>query len=121
MKKKEQPAAQELSNPVLMMGTDIGTLFSTYYKVGDFRSMIRYTDKKTVEALGADSLMTVYRKLNLGYDIKLKSLTSEGNEKILHYESSTFATKGVRRLHVVIEDDTARIVPQHLESGDIFE
>jgi hypothetical protein len=111
----------DMSNPVLIYGSNIGTLFKTYYKVGDFNSMIRYTDKATIERYGRDSLMKIYRKLNLGYDIQLKSMTSEGNVKILHYESSTFATKGVRRLHVVIEDDTARIVPQNLQSGDIFE
>jgi hypothetical protein len=111
----------DMSNPVMIYGSNIGSLFKTYYKVGDFNAMIRYTDKATIERYGRDSLMKIYRKLNLGYDIKLKSMTSEGNVKILHYESSTFATKGVRRLHVVIEDDTARIVPQNLQSGDIFE
>lgn len=117
--KPDEPA--DMSNPVLIYGSDIGNIFKTYYKVGNFSEMVRYTDKTTVSKYGADSLMKIYRKLNLGYDIKLKSMTAEGNEKILHYESSTFATKGVKRLHVVIENDTARIVPQHLESGDIFE
>jgi hypothetical protein len=31
------------------------------------------------------------------------------------------ATKQVKRLHVVIENDTARVVPQHLERGEVFE
>ena len=111
----------DMSNPVLIYGTNIGSLFKTYYKVGDFNAMIRYTDKATIERYGRDSLMKIYRKLNLGYDIKLKNMTSEGDRKILHYESNTFATKGIRRLHVVIENDTARIVPQNLRAGDIFE
>ncbi|MFN6013162.1 MAG: hypothetical protein ACK47F_00550 [Flavobacteriales bacterium] len=119
--KSEQPEKADLYNPVLIMGTDIGTLFKTYYKIGDFKSMVRYTDKATVDRYGNDSLMKIYRKLNLGYDIRLKNMTTEGNEKILHYESSTFATRGVRRLHVVVENDTARVVPQDLDSGDIFE
>jgi hypothetical protein len=111
----------DMSNPVLMVGTDIGSLFKTYYKVGYYDRMIQYTDSATINKFGRDSLMKMYRKLNLGYDIKLKSLTTEGNKKILHYESQTFATKAIRRLHVLIENDTARIVPQHLEKGDIFE
>lgn len=115
------PEKADMSNPVLIYGTNIGSLFKTYYKVGDFNAMIRYTDKATVERYGRDSLINIYRKLNLGYDIKLMSMTSEGDRKILHYESSTFATKGVRRLHVVIENDTARVVPQNLQAGDIFE
>ncbi len=115
------PEKVDMSNPVLIYGTNIGSLFKTYYKVGDFNAMIRYTDKATIEQYGRDSLKKIYRKLNLGYDIKLKSMTSEGDRKILHYESITFATKGIRRLHVVIENDTARIVPQNLQVGDIFE
>ena len=63
----------------------------------------------------------MYRKLNLGYDIKIKSVTTEGNKKILHYEIQTFATKSIRILHVLIENDTSRIVTQHLEKGDILE
>ncbi len=111
----------DMSNPVLMVGADIGTLFKTYYKVGDYEKMVQYTNSATIDKFGRDSLLKMYRKLNLGFDIKLKSLTTEGNKKILHYESQTFATKAIRRLHVVIENDTARIVPQHLEKGDIFE
>ncbi|MFN5911971.1 MAG: hypothetical protein ACK45H_11590 [Bacteroidota bacterium] len=104
-----------------MYGTDIGTLFKTYYKVGDFASMLRYTDKGTVQRYGKDSLMKIYRKLDLGFDMRLKNMTVEGNEKILHYETQIQATKEVKRLHVVIEDDTARIIPENLRSGDIFE
>jgi hypothetical protein len=53
--------------------------------------------------------------------MKFKNMTNEGNEKILHYEILMNATKQVKRLHVIIENDTARIVPQHLENGDVFE
>jgi hypothetical protein len=116
-----KPGKADLSNPVLMYGTDIGTLFKTYYKVGDFASMLRYTDKGTVQRYGKDSLMKIYRKLDLGFDMRLKNMTVEGNEKILHYETQIQATKEVKRLHVVIEDDTARIIPENLRSGDIFE
>ncbi len=111
----------DMSNPLLMIGSDIGSMFKTYYKIGSFDKMIQYTDSATINKFDHDSLIKMYRKLNLGYDIKIKSLTTEGNKKILHYEIQTFATKSIRRLHVLIENDTARIVPQHLEKGDIFE
>lgn len=111
----------DMTNPAFMMGTDLGTLFKTYYKIGDFKKMVQYTSKATIEKYGADSLEKIYRKLNFGFDMKLKNMTTEGSEKILHYECLTLATKGVRRLHVVIENDTSRIVPLHLEKGDIFE
>lgn len=111
----------DMTNPAFIMGTDLGTLFKTYYKIGDFKKMVQYTSKATIEKYGADSLEKIYRKLNLGFEMKLKNMTNEGSEKILHYECQTFATKGIRRMHVVIENDTSRIVPLHLEKGDIFE
>lgn len=122
---EEKNASEEniptLSNPALILGTDLGTLFKTYYNVGDFNAMLRYTDKSTLDHYGRDSLIKIYRKLNLGFEMRLRNITSEKNEKILHYEIMTYATKSVKRLHVVIENDTARIVPQNLQTGEIFE
>jgi hypothetical protein len=111
----------DMTNPALMMGSDLGTIFKTYYKIGDFKKMVQYTSKATIEKYGSDSLEKIYRKLNLGFDMKLKSITTEEETKILHYECQTFATKSIRRMHVIIENDTARIIPLHLEKGDVFE
>jgi len=110
-----------MSDPAFMMGTSLGILFKTYYKVGDFSKMLTYTSRSTIEKYGAEKLRYMYRSLDLGYDMKLTNMTTEGKEKILHYEIAINATKKVKRLHVVIENDTARIVPQHLERGEIFE
>jgi hypothetical protein len=117
----EETETFDMTNPALMMGTNIGSLFKTYYKVGDFNKMITYTASSTIEKYGRDKLLSIYRSLNLGFDMKLKNMTTEGSEKILHYEVVINATKMVKRLHIVIENDTARIVPQHLERGEIFE
>ena len=119
--KEEVQEAFDMTNPAFMMGTNLGSLFKTYYKVGDFTNMIRYTSSTTIKKYGREKLLTIYRELNLGFDMAFKKMTNEGNEKILHYEVVINATKQVKRLHVVIENDTARIVPQHLERGEIFE
>ena len=119
--KEEEQEAFDMTNPAFMMGTNIGSLFKTYYKVGDFTNMVTITSSTTIKKYGREKLLTIYRELNLGFDMAFKKMTVEGNEKILHYEVVIHATKQVKRLHVVIENDTARIVPQHLERGDIFE
>ncbi len=119
--KEDKIESFDMSNPAFMMGTNIGTIFKTYYKVGDFNKMITYTASSTVKNYGREKLMSLYRNLDLGFDMKFKNMTTDGNEKILHYEVMINATKLVKRLHVVIENDTARIVPQHLENSDIFE
>ena len=117
----EETETFDMSNPALMMGTNIGILFKAYYKVGEFNKMITYTASSTIEKFGREKLSSIYRNLDLGFDMKFKNMTTEGNEKILHYEVVINATKQIKRLHVVIENDTARIVPQHLERGEIFE
>ena len=111
----------DMSNPAFLMGTNIGSLFNTYYKVGDFDKMLSYTDSASIRKYGRENLKKHYRKADLGMDLKLRNMTSEGNEKILHYELVVNATKIIKRLHVVIEKDTARVVPQDPESGRIFE
>jgi len=119
--KVEEQEIFDMTNPAFMMGTNIGSLFKTYYKVGDFERMITYTSSATIKKFGRAQLLTLYRDLNLGFDMVFKKMTSEGDEKVLHYETIINATKQVKRLHVVIENDTARVVPQHLEEGEIFE
>jgi hypothetical protein len=117
----EETETFDMTNPAFMMGTNIGSIFKTYYKVGDFNKMITYTASSIIKKYGRDKLLSIYRSLDLGYDMKFKNMTTEGNEKILHYEVIINATKQVKRLHVVIENDTARIIPQHLENRNIFE
>ncbi len=111
----------DMSNPAFLMGTNIGSLFNTYFKIGDFEKMLTYTDSKSLKKYSRERLKIFYRKADLGMDLKLRNMTSEKNEKILHYEMVLNGTKIIKRLHVVIENDTARIVPQNPESGRIFE
>ena len=118
---EEQTENFDMSNPAFMMGTNLGNLFKTYYKVGDYSKMLTYTSSSTIKKYGKKKLLNIYRNLDLGYTMKLTNMTTEGNEKILHYEIVMNATKQVKRLHVVIENDTARVVPQHLERGEVFE
>jgi hypothetical protein len=110
-----------MSNPAFMMGTNIGSLFNVYYKIGDFEKMLCFTDSASLRKYGRENLKKYYRKADLGMDMKLKNMTSEENEEILHYELVVNATKVIKRLHVIIEKDTVRVVPQHPESGKIFE
>jgi hypothetical protein len=110
-----------MSNPAFLMGTNIGVLFNTYYKIGDFEQMLRLTDSASIQRFGTKQLKEFYRRCDLGMELNLKNMTTEGKEKILHYELLLNATKVIRRLHVLVENDTARIVPQHPEKGQIFE
>jgi hypothetical protein len=111
-----------MANPVLMdYGADIGTIFSTYYKVGSIEKMIPFLDKKTKQAYSLIELKKALSKLQLGYDIKLTGMKDSADVKLLSYSCQINATTIIKRLLVVVENDTARIVPSNLNKGNIFQ
>ncbi|MDP4798314.1 MAG: hypothetical protein NWR50_05555 [Crocinitomicaceae bacterium] len=110
-----------MSNPVLMSGTNIGKLFNAYYRTGQVEQLLIYSDKHTIEEFGIDKLSKFYKNLDYGYDMELSGLRQEGNFKLLTYTCRINATKVIKQLRVVIEDDTARIVPFNPELDLIFE
>jgi hypothetical protein len=104
-----------------MGGTDFLTLFKTYYRLGKFEEMLRFTSKSSIEKYGKDKILEAYKKMEFGYDIKLlnKNDQSDGTIK-LNYETSKVATKGVLRITVNIEGDTVRLVTGNISQGDVF-
>ena len=111
-----------MSNPVLLAnGTDIGTLFTAYYNVGSLEKMVPLLDEKTRKKYSMIELEQLLSKLNLGFKLKLTGMTNSGDIKVLSYTCTINATKITKRLHVVIENDTARIVPSDLVNGEIFQ
>lgn len=83
--------------------------------------LITYTDQHTIAEFGIDKLSKFYKNLDYGYDMELSGLRQEGNFKLLTYTCSINATKIIKQLRVVLEDDTAKIVPSHPKLGLIFE
>jgi hypothetical protein len=113
-----------MSNPVMLSGAggvDIGRLFNAYYRTGQLEKLISLTDKRTVEKYGREKLKVYYRKLEYGFDIDLSGLRHEGEFDILTYTCFINATKVVKQLRVVVQNDTARIVPLNPEKGIVFE
>lgn len=110
-----------MDNPIFMHGASIGNLFNAYYKIGAYEELVSLTDSSTVNRYGRTKLQRLYNKLNYGYPMKLLNRSMEGNKQVLHYEVSIQATTIIKRLHVVIEQDTARIVPSNLERGELFQ
>jgi hypothetical protein len=115
-------AQSAMSNPVLLAnGTDIGTLFTAYYNVGSLEKMVPLLDEKTRKKYSTIELEQLLSKLNLGFKLKLTGMKNTAGFKLLSYTGTIDATKVTKRLHVVIENDTARIVPSDLVNGEIFQ
>lgn len=111
----------DMTNPAIMLGSDLGSIMRSFYGIGDFDRMLQFTSAETIERFGRDSLKSWYRNLDLRMEMKLLSVTQEPPYQILHYECIDKATKIIRRLPVIIENDTARVAPPFPSEGTIFQ
>jgi hypothetical protein len=112
-----------MANPVMLSsagGSDIGRLFNAYYRTGKLIEMYHLLDSKTKQRISKEQSLQLLSNLDYGYDMKLSNATNEGTNYILVYICQIAQTKVVKQLKIVIENDTARIVPKDLLNGKIF-
>lgn len=115
---------KDMSNPIMLAaagGADIGRLFNAYYRVGQQTKMYPMLDSQTKKGLSKDKVLALLSKLDYGYDMKLSGATNEGPHYTLTYTCQIAQTKVIKQLKVVVENDTARIVPKDLLKGFIFQ
>lgn len=112
-----------MDNPIMMSagGADIGRLFNGYYRTGQIDKMIPLLDKKTKQTYSKEQLQMQLKKLDFGFDMKLSGSKQEGNEFIINYTCVIAQTKVIKQLKVILENDTARIIPSNLKKGLIFQ
>lgn len=110
-----------LNNPAIMLGSDLGSIIRKAYQIGNYELMFQFTANETIQKVGRDKLMNCYKNLDMGKEIKLKSITEEGDVHIMNYESINQATKVMVRLPVIIENDTAKIIPSNPCGGSLYE
>ena len=113
-----------MSNPIMLSaagGSDIGRLFNAYYRTGQQSKMYPLLDSQTKKSMSKDKVLQLLSKLDYGYDIKLSGATNNGPNYTLTYTCQIAQTKVVKQLKVVVENDTARVVPKDLLRGEIFD
>jgi len=118
--KKEQ--RKGMANPILLSdagGSDIGRLFNAYYRTNQQNKMYLLLDSQTKKSLSKDK--DLLSKLDYGYDIYLCGAINDGPNYTLTYTCQIAQTKVVKQLKVVVENDTARIIPKDLLKGQIFQ
>lgn len=133
---QEQPAAMPssavqkiepnkgMSNPIMLSaagGSDIGRLFNAYYRTGQQTKMYPLLDSRTKKSMSKDKVIQLLSKLDFGYDMKLSGATNEGPNYTLTYTCQIAQSKVVKQLKVLVEDDTARIVPSDFSKGKLFQ
>ena len=113
-----------MANPLMLSaagGSDIGRLFNAYYLTGQQSKMYPLLDSQTKKSISKDKVLQLLSKLDYGYDMKLSGATNEGPNYTLTYTCQIAQTKVVKQLKVVVENDTARMVPKDLLRGEIFQ
>ena len=121
MESKDNPKG--MANPIMLSaagGSDIGRLFNAYYRTGQQSKMYPLLDSQTKKSMSKDKLLQLLSKLDYGYDMKLSGATNEGPNYTLTYSCQIAQTKVVKQLKVVVENDTARIIPNAILNGKIF-
>jgi hypothetical protein len=122
-KNEAQIKDKGMSNPIMLStaaGSDIGRLFNAYYRTGQVDKMIPLLDSKTKQTYSKEDLRKMLVSLQYGYDMKLSGAQKDGNRYTINYLCQIAQTKVVKQLNVIVEDDTARVVPMNLKEGEIF-
>ena len=113
-----------MSNPLMLSaagGSDIGRLFNAYYRTGQVDKMIPLLDSKTKQTFSKEDLRKMLVNLQYGYDMKLSGAQKDGNRYTINYLCQIAQTTVVKQLNVIVEDDTARVVPMNLKAGIVFQ
>jgi hypothetical protein len=121
---KRMESKKGMANPVMLTeagGVDIGKLINVYYRTGQHEKIYTHLDGKTKESSSKPKVLELLRKLDLGYDIKLSGAQNNDPYYLLTYTCQISQTKVIKQLRVVVENDTARIVPRDLLSGRIWD
>ncbi len=115
------PASKSsMRNPAVMLGSDLGSIIRKAYQVGDYELMVHLTAHETIAKFGKEKLIECYKNLDMGKEILLKSISQEEDVLMMNYEATDQATKVIVRLPVVIENDTAKIMPVNPCSGSLY-
>ncbi len=110
----------DFSNPAVFIGTDFGNFIRALYGIGDFDQMIAFTSSSAIKRFGKDVLREYYRELDMRLEMKLLSTTKEDSLIILHYECIDKATRVVRRLPVIVENDSVKVHINQLKRKSLF-
>lgn len=112
-----------MANPVMLSasgGVDVGRLFNAYYRTGKLIEMYHLLDSQTKKSFSKEKALQLLADLDYGYDMKLSNASNEGPNFVLVYICQIAQTKVVKQLKVIVERDTARLVPKDFLNGKIF-
>src|SRR5688572_7113170 len=112
--------AQEIkcdySFPALVCGSTWGEIFQRNFKNGDFYSMLNFTSPESIKKYGRKKILTYYKEMNFGYQMRLKSWTQDKQYYVLNYEATINATNVIVRMQLSKGDSATIVLPILFES-----
>jgi hypothetical protein len=109
--KEKEP---DMSNPILMMGSDLANLMKSYRKTGNRNGFKDFVHSSVFVRYEDSQINNWYDNLDLGYEMKPVSIQNNGDTLFINYECTLMATNYIKTLRVLVENDTAKICPTEL-------
>ncbi|TXB66150.1 hypothetical protein FRY74_06145 [Vicingus serpentipes] len=106
---KSSDAKNGWSNPALIKGSSFGEIINTAYRLGNYQLLVRLTDSISRNELSEEEIINFYKKMNMGFKMKLQNIEGHNINYKLFYKVEVTATEQVLVMPVIIEDDTVRL------------
>lgn len=111
----KENAGKPFSNPMLVFGSDMGTVLKNYYRSIQFDEMMLFTSSETIKKFGYDKVLNYYKEnADFSYRMAIKSFKKEGDIFTLSYQATIKQTERQANLKFKVENDTAKIVLDNL-------
>lgn len=118
---EQAPVELQYSNVALMAGSDFGSFYQILHKTGQHEvGMLSFTSAETIEKFGEDSLIAFFKNMQFSYPLKLRAIKDSMDYKILFYKTSIHATEKTIQIVVHVENDSAKIVLNSLNTAKPF-
>ena len=105
-----QDSFHPYSNPALIYGTSFGNYLSQLYRQGSYSDMLLFTHSESITTFGKEKILSFYKEMIWGYDMKLNSISRQNDTLILNYSAVINNTRKIGRLPVLIENDTCKLL-----------
>lgn len=110
------PIVSEFSNPAIIKGSSFGSFFITMLKTQNYKMALKFTSKKSIEKFGENKILKKYQDFKYNYQLTQKSITKENDIFTIAYTTNEFATSKIKKINVVIENDSCKLVlPDNLD------
>lgn len=109
---KEVKVSLEYANPSFVAGSTFGEFFISMIRTQNYDMALKFTSKGSKEKFGVESIMKKYKSYDFNYSLKLKSVVQVADTFNLLYTTNEYATGKMKKMTVVVENDTCKLVLQ---------